>query len=333
MPFRDIVGQDRAVAQLRLAWAAGRLGQAYCFHGPSGVGKRTTALALAQAVNCLSPASGPDTCGSCPACRLIAAGTHPDVVAVRPEDKAVISIDQIREVGAQASLRPYQGRTKVWILDPADKMQEPAANALLKTLEEPAGVSLFLLVTAAPSALLATIQSRCQGVRFDLLGEAALRTILARHDRSADEAAAIVPLAAGSAERALALDLGAARAARDRVVQDVWAALDSPLRVLECAERLAEDRLRLEEALQDLISFSRDLAVLKAGGEAAALVHADRRDLLAALAARYTAAAILSVFAAQSEAQRALTRNANPRLTAEHMLLAMRAAVRAVGAR
>jgi DNA polymerase-3 subunit delta' len=333
MPFGEIIGQDRAVAQIRLAWAAGRLGQAYCFHGPSGVGKRTTALALAQAVNCLRPAPGPDACGGCPACRMIAAGTHPDVVAVRPEDKAVISIDQIREVGARSSLRPYQGRTKVWILDPADRMQEPAANALLKTLEEPAGISLFLLVTAAPSALLPTILSRCQGVRFDLLGAETLRTILARHDRSSDEAAAIVALAAGSAEQALALDLAAARAARDRVVQDVWNALDSPLRVLECAERLAEDRPRLEEALQLLISFSRDLAVLKAGGEAVALVHADRRDLLTALAARTTAAAILSVFAAQTEAQRALARNANLRLTAEHMLLAMRAAIRAAGAR
>jgi DNA polymerase-3 subunit delta' len=326
MPFGEIVGQDRAVAQLRLAWAAGRLGQAYCFHGPSGVGKRATALALAQAVNCLAPGPGPDACGTCPACRLIAAGSHPDVVAVRPEDKAVIGIDQIREVGARANLRPYQGRTKVWILDPADKMQEPAANALLKTLEEPAGISLFLLVTAAFSALLPTIRSRCQGVRFDLLGEAALRTILTRHDRSADEVAALVPLAAGSAERALSLDLAVARAARDRVVQQVWGALDSPLHVLECAERLAEDRLRLEDALEVLIGFSRDLAVLKVSGEAAALVYPDCRDLAAALVARYTVAAILSIFAAQTEAQRALARNANPRLTAEHMLLSMRAA-------
>jgi DNA polymerase-3 subunit delta' len=326
MRLGEIVGQDRAVAQLRQAWAAGRLGQAYCFHGPAGVGKRTTALALAQAVNCLAPAPGPDACGTCPACRLIAAGSHPDVVTVGPEDKAVISIDQIRDVGTRSSRRPYQGRTKVWILDPADRMQEPAANALLKTLEEPAGIALFVLVTAAPSALLPTILSRCQGVRFDLLGEAALRTILARHARSADEAAAILPLAAGSAERAIGLDLAGARAARDRVVEQVWDALDSPLHVLECAERLAEDRGRLEEALETLIGFSRDLAVLKVGGASAPLLHADCRDRLAALAARTTLPAILAIFAAQIEAQRLLARNANPRLTAEHLLLSMRAA-------
>jgi len=333
MPLGEIVGQDRPVAQLRLAWAAGRLGQAYCFHGPPGVGKRTTALALAQAVNCLAPAPGPDACGMCAACRRIAAGTHPDVTVVQPEDKAVIGIDQIRDVGTRASLRPYQGRTKVWILDPADKMQEPAANALLKTLEEPAGLSLLLLVTAAPSALLPTILSRCQAVRFDHLGEPALRTILTRHDRSAEEVAAILPLAAGSAERALTLDLASARAVRDQVVEEVWAALESPLRILECAERLAADRPRLDAALDVLTSFSRDLAVLKVGGEAAPLVHADCRDRAAALAARHPTAAILSVFAAQTAAQRALARNANPRLTAEHMLLRMRDAVRALGAR
>jgi DNA polymerase-3 subunit delta' len=333
VPFREIFGQDRAVARLRLAWAAGRLGQAYCLQGPPGVGKRATARALAQAVNCPAPAAGPDACGVCSACRRVAAGTHPDVVEVRPEDKSVISIDQIRDVAARASLRPYEGRTKVWILDPADKMQEPAANALLKTLEEPAGVSLLLLVTAAPSALLPTILSRCQGVRFDPLGDAALRTILARQGRSAEEVAAIVPMAAGSAERALGLDLAAARAARDRVVQEVWAALDSPLRVLECAERLAPDRTQLEAALEILTSFSRDLALLQVGGDAAPLAHPDCRDRAAALAARHPAAAVLAVFEAQLEAQRALARNANPRLTAEHMLLGMRDAVRATGAR
>jgi DNA polymerase-3 subunit delta' len=333
MPFAEIVGQDRAVAQLRLAWAAGRLGQAYCFQGPSGVGKRATARALAQAVNCLAPAAGPDACGACPACRRIAAGGHPDVVEVRPEDKSVIGIDQIREVAARASLRPYEGRTKVWILDPADKMQEPAANALLKTLEEPAGVSLFVLVTAAPAALLPTILSRCQGVRFDLLNEAALRTILARRGRPPEEMSALLAMAAGSAERALGLDPAAARAARDRVVQEVWAALESPLRILECAERLAGDRAQLEAALEVLTGFSRDLAVLQLGGEAAALAHPECRDRAAALASRHPAAALLGVFEAQREAQRALARNANPRLTAEYMLLSMREAVSTGGVR
>ena len=100
MPFRDIRGQDRPVRLLQRAWAGGRLAQAYGFTGPPGVGKRTTAVALAQAVKCLSPVTapsegeGPDACGACRACTRIAAGQHPDVTLVAPEEKTVITIDR-----------------------------------------------------------------------------------------------------------------------------------------------------------------------------------------------------------------------------------------------
>jgi len=331
MPFAEILGQERAVARLRRAWVAGRLPQAYCFAGPSGVGKRAAALALAQAVNCVAPVAGgtgaDDACGACVACRKIGGGLHPDVVEVRPEGKTVITIDQVREVAGRAMLRPYEGRRPVWILDPADLMQEPAANALLKTLEEPAGASLFMLVTAAPSALLPTILSRCQVVRFDPLGEAHLREILASHGRTPPDAVAAAALAGGSAERALALDVAEARATRDRLVAQVWAALDSPVAILERAEGLARDRAGLEAALTILAGFTRDLAVAKMEGASAPLVSADRSPETARLAAGYPLSAILDIFAAQVEAQRAVARHANPRLTAERMLLRMRQAI------
>jgi DNA polymerase-3 subunit delta' len=251
------------------------------------------------------------------ACRKIGGDFHPDVVEVRPEGKTVITIDQIREVTGRATLRPYEGRRPVWILDPADRMQEPAANALLKTLEEPAGASLFVLVTAAPSALLPTILSRCQVVRFDPLGEAHLREILARHGRTPEDAAAAAAQACGSAEYALSLDVAEARATRDRLVAEVWAALDSPVAILERAEGLARDRVGLEAALTILAGFTRDLAVDKVGGAEAARLPTGT-----------SLAAILEMFAAQVEAQRALARHANPRLTAERMLLHMRQALR-----
>jgi DNA polymerase-3 subunit delta' len=333
MPFGDILGQDRAVSRLRLALSDGRLSQAYCFFGPPGVGKRTTALALAQAVNCLAgPARAPgaataDACGTCAACRKVAVGLHPDVTEVRPEGKTVITIDQVREVTARAALRAYEGKTKVFILDPAELMQEPAANAILKTLEEPAGASLFILVTAAPSALLPTILSRCQGVRFDPLGEGPLRAILVRHGRTPEAAAAAAALAGGSAERALALDVEESRATRDRIVQEVWDGLGSLVSVLERAEELARDRARLEDALEILASFSRDLAVAKVSGGDTPLVHADRRAEVPRLASGCSVGAILVMHEAQAEAQRALARNANARFTAERMLLRMRQAL------
>lgn len=331
MPFADILGQDRALSRLRLAFSEGRLSQAYCFFGPPGVGKRATALALAQAVNCLAeaaraPGAAADACGSCAACRKVAASLHPDVTEVRPESKTVITIDQVREVTARAALRAYEGRTKVFILDPAELMQEPAANAILKTLEEPAGASLFILITAAPGALLPTILSRCQWVRFDPLSEGSLRGILARHGRTPEAAAAAAALAGGSAERALALDVEEARATRDRIVQEVWGGLGSLPSVLERAEELARDRVRLEAALEILASFTRDLAVAKVGGATAALVHIDRRAEAARLAGACSMGAILAIHEAQVEALRSLAKNANPRFTVERMLLRMRQA-------
>jgi DNA polymerase-3 subunit delta' len=330
MPFAGILGQERAVARVRRAWVAGRLPQAYCFAGPSGIGKRTTALALAQAVNCLAPVAGgtgaDDACGACVACHKIGGGLHPDVVEVRPEGKTVITIDQVREVTGRATLRPYEGRRPVWILDPADLMQEPAANALLKTLEEPAGASLFVLVTAAPSALLPTILSRCQVVRFDPLGEGHLREILAGRGRTPPTRLRRRPSPAAGGARP-GLDVAEARATRERLVAQVWDALDSPVAILKCAEELARDRAALEAALTILAGFTRDLGVAKMGGTSAPLVSADRQPETARLAAGYPLSAILDIFAAQIEAQRAVARHANPRLTAERMLLRMRQAI------
>ena len=143
------LGQDRAVAALQRGLAQGRRAHAYLLVGPSQVGKRTLALELAQALNC----EGPETpCQECSPCRRIAASLHADVqvVGVEATDGGVhkhISIDQIRELGRVVSLRPFEGRCRVVIIDPADAMNEAAQNAFLKTLEEPPPDVLFVLIT------------------------------------------------------------------------------------------------------------------------------------------------------------------------------------------
>jgi DNA polymerase-3 subunit delta' len=333
MPFREICGQDRAIGVLRRAWAGGRLAQAYCFTGPASVGKRATALALAQAVNCLSPVTGgagspaPDACGTCRACSRIAAGQHPDVTIVTPEEKTVIGIDQIRTLAARASLRAYEGSVKVWILDPAHEMQEPAANAFLKTLEEPAAGTVFVLVTTAFSALLPTIRSRCQEVRFTALGETPLRTILERHGRTAEDAAAAAAMAGGSAERALALEPERCGAAATRLAEEVWSSLGSLPALLDQAERLAKDRAALEDALDALSAFTRDAAVARIAAAEPPALPAERRAAVERTTGDATLAAILRVHAAQRAARVALAWRAQPRMAAERMLLAMREAV------
>jgi DNA polymerase-3 subunit delta' len=333
MPLRDICGQDRALRVLRRAWAGGRLAQAYCFTGPSGVGKRATAVALAQAVTCLAPVgrgSGdelPDACGVCRACVRIAAGQHPDVALVTPEEKTVITIDQIRSLAVHAALRAYEAPTKIWILDPAHEMQEPAANAFLKTLEEPPAGSLFLLVTTAFSALLPTIRSRCQEVRFCSLSAEAVQAILERHGRSPEEAAAAAAWAGGSVERAFALDPTELQAARSRLIAEVWDSLGSLPRLLDRAERIAKDRASLAATLETLLVFTRDAAVASLGAVTVRPVSAGWRDEIERILGQVSRAVLLQVHAAQRDAERMLARNAQPRFVAERLLLQMREAV------
>ncbi len=141
--------------------ATRRLSHAYLLTGLPQVGKGTLALDLARAVNCES--GGPAPCSECRPCRRIASGKHADVITVRREEgKTEISIDQVRDIQHRASLKPTEGQWMVFIVDGAEDMSSEAANCLLKTLEEPAPQTLFLLITSREVRLLPTVRSRCQ---------------------------------------------------------------------------------------------------------------------------------------------------------------------------
>ncbi len=138
--------------------------------GPAGVGKRLTAVAAAQAINCLQPQSSSeferDACGECASCRRIARGVHPDVIIVEPGDTGSIKIEQLRDVIDRSQYRPFEGRRRIVIIDEADAATAEAQSALLKTLEEPPSASTFVLVSSLPDALLPTVRSRCPRLRF-----------------------------------------------------------------------------------------------------------------------------------------------------------------------
>ncbi|HUJ62080.1 MAG TPA: hypothetical protein VLX92_26420 [Kofleriaceae bacterium] len=161
-----VAGQDRVVAQLERAIARGRVPHAYLFSGPPGAPMRDIALALACALNCLVARGA--GCGECDACARIIAGIHPDVVTLVREGAAnIVPIESVRaQVIARIALPPHEAEVRVFVVDEATALAPPAANALLKTLEEPPGRTLFVLCTTAPEQLLPTLRSRCQRVRF-----------------------------------------------------------------------------------------------------------------------------------------------------------------------
>jgi DNA polymerase III subunit delta' len=194
MSFDNIKGQDRAIGFLRCAIQNNRVGHAYVFFGPEGVGKRLTAVNFAKALNCAAPKDGgpcdPSTgsgshpkpvagCDECISCRKIDAMNHPDFIVLSPEkDSALIKIDAVRELARDISLKPYEARKKVYIIDDAALMKHEAQNALLKTLEEPVTDSVLILVTGDISRLFSTIRSRAQEVRFFPLAADEVKEVL-----------------------------------------------------------------------------------------------------------------------------------------------------------
>jgi DNA polymerase-3 subunit delta' len=206
LAFGNVLGQERAKRRLAAAFAPDRLGHAYLFSGPDGVGKTLLAQEAARALLCRGDVL-PRPCGLCPDCRLFAHDGHPDFLLLQPEgDSRVIKIEMIRDLIHTFSLMPVQGDRRVAIIRDADALQEPAANALLKTLEEPPASALLILTSSRPRALLPTLRSRCQEIRFEPLSAEHLRAILeGRAGLEKEDIAAAVRLADGSADRALQL--------------------------------------------------------------------------------------------------------------------------------
>ena len=213
----EIRGQPRVVAHLRRALAQDRVAHAYLFCGPSHCGKQATGIALAAALNCMKrthPSDEP-SCGSCASCTKIASGNHPDVQTLERQGAAqIIPIDVIRkQVIPQLATPPHEGRVRVFLIEEANSLQGPSANALLKTLEEPPPRTHFILATTAPDQLLPTIRSRCQRVSF--------ATLTADVEAAIDAAAGATSAAGGAGDDATRIDelasqLFTAIAAHDR---------------------------------------------------------------------------------------------------------------------
>jgi DNA polymerase-3 subunit delta' len=195
--WERLVGQDAAVKLLRDAVASGGVGHAYLFVGPEGVGRELAAIALAAALNC--PDGG---CGECPVCAKVLRRAHPDVWMIEAQG-AQILVDQVREVRMSAYRSPLEGRSKVFVIEDAHRLNPAAANALLKVLEEPPGDVVFVLVTASPEDLLPTVVSRCRRVDFHPLGPAEIRRVLVDHHGADPALADWAARAGGDLSRAL----------------------------------------------------------------------------------------------------------------------------------
>jgi DNA polymerase-3 subunit delta' len=325
-----VLAQPTAVETLRRALATGRVHHAYLFDGPDGVGKERAAFGLAQALVCLRRGVGSaEACGECRACTRAVprAGqdrpAHPDVVVIerglydpaaigrKSPEAQDISVDQVRAlVLARAAFAPIEDKAKVFIVRRAEELSTSAANALLKTLEEPGARTYFVLLSSTADTLLPTIRSRTLRVRFGALPEAVVEELLAAQGTERERAAEISRLSAGSMAAASALSDPEATGRREELVSRAMAAMEAS--DTSAVYELAEDAKKgdkTELAIQ-LQAVAAALAEQAHGSVAAA----DRR---AVVASRRHALALAAI--------QQLDANASVQLAVESMLLKMRA--------
>ncbi len=328
--LETVKAQTTAVETLRRALGMGRVHHAYLFDGPEGVGKERTAFGLAQALVCERRAEGrAEACGACSACtRAVprepgATPLHPDVVVLErglydpatlgrksPETQE-LSIDQVRTlVLARAAFGPHEGRAKVFIVRRAEEMSIAASNALLKTLEEPGARTHFVLLSATPDALLPTIRSRTQRVRFGALPDAVVTELLVARGVDGARAKDIAALAGGSMATASTLADPEASSRREDFVSRAMAALAAP--TTGPALDLATDAKQADKIA--LAAYIEAFAAALAAAARASSGSADRRADQAAARHALALAAIQQLDA-----------NASNQLAMESMLLRMRA--------
>ena len=342
--FSKLIGNEEVKATLRRLLSSGRLPGSLLFTGEEGIGKKLFALELAKALNCRNR-QGVEACDECSSCKRIGRSTfppfnaddddkeriiwseHADVAMARPY-KQIIRIPVIRELEREANYRPFEGAARIFIVEDADYLNESAANALLKTLEEPEPTTRLILTTTNPTALPATIPSRCQIIQFAPIPASQIEEFLIEQKGvSAKDAQLLARTSRGSLGRACEADVETYRERREamlRVLQAITITGDRA-ELLRSAEELAaaKDRDEYEQRLSVLEALIRDAWALSLGRPRETIINVDVLGDLQRIADDLRSAQAASWLRQIEELRGALEVNLNRKIASDALLLAM----------
>jgi DNA polymerase III subunit delta' len=319
----NMLGHEWAVDMLYQHVARGETRHAYLFCGPPGLGRRTLALRLAQALNCETPIAAGIPCRECRNCKQIAAMRHPDMNVVQAETEGgTLKVDQVREVQRALSLKPFQSMYRVALFLRFQEANDNAANALLKTLEEAPSYAVLLLTTDNPEQLLPTIVSRCEVLRLRPLPLAVVETDLIRHGVDADRARLLAHISGGRPGHARKLvDDEALLEIREERLNDLQTLLPAPrVEKFSYADKLSKDRDSMRQTILIWLSYWRDV-MLRTAQARTSLVNIDRNMEIESLAERLDLPTARRVVNDLESALEKMERNVNARLLAEVLLL------------
>lgn len=309
MSFKEIPGQQKAVALLKSAFLNNRVSHAYIFIGPSGTGKSEAAINFAKLLLCQSVTDA-EPCDQCPSCLKVAAGNHPDV-QVLSADGQFIRIDDLREACRKLSLRGFESSRKALIISDGAALNEESSNALLKTLEEPSGDAVIIVLADSVKSVLPTIASRCQKVVFPVLSESETgRLLVERYKVPQKEACYLARLSDGCLGKALRFHDAAFFSKREEFLAYF---LKRDLSSMEGNGR-KEPQERVQELFIFLSGWLRDLLVAKACDGDQNFINADRKSEIMEMASSLEIDDICGELDSLAEAAFDLRHNMNRRV-------------------
>ncbi len=338
--FKEITGQERAMGFLKRIAINRNFAHAYLFAGIPGIGKMTTALAFALSINCRDSIDGVG-CEKCESCKRLMDGNHPDIVVAGPEKgKKTIGIDQIKEINREISYPPAMDGYRIIIVDQAEKMTDEAANAFLKTLEEPPSSNIHILIIRDPGELLATIVSRCQKVPFSPLSPGDIKDLLTKNSVADGEMPDLLArYSEGSIGRATALAEGNFLAQRIYWLDMLDQVLNGPPeKLVDSAQNLSvvgkgasEKKMERDEKVSLVLgmwkAWYRDMLVLKLEPGTDLIFNSDLVNRLKEASERYSAEAIMHSLSVIARAEYDLINNKNMLFLIERSMFELKKAV------